>query len=207
MRVSWTTFFVTLMAISVSTAFAQPGGGEKDGGRGRGGPGGTVEAGVKRLMAYDEDKNGELSADEMKEDRLKALFERADADKSGSVTTQELTDMFTKDAANRRGGPGGGPGGPGGGRGFAPPRPGVLLPPFLREQLNLTPEQQTAIDDLQKEVDEKMAKILTDEQRKQITEMGQRFGRGGPGGPGGGPRGEGGGPGGAEGGRPRRPAE
>jgi outer membrane protein assembly factor BamB len=94
------------------------------------------------------------------------------------------------------GGPGrGGPGGPGGpGRGgfggFAPP--GQLLPPFLQDRLNLTPEQKKQLEALQKEVDGKLDKVLTDEQRKQFKEMRDGFGRGGFG-PGGGRGGFGGG--------------
>src|SRR5262249_44677607 len=91
-------------------------------------------------------------------------------------------------------GPGpGGPGGPGGrgpgGFGFGgPPQPGQILPPFLQEQLKLTAEQKKQLDELQKETDDKLAKILTDEQKKQIKEMRERGGPGGPGGrgPGGG---------------------
>jgi outer membrane protein assembly factor BamB len=106
------------------------------------------------------------------------------------------------------GGPGGGgrggrgPGGPGRGGfggfgGFA--APGQLLPPFLQERLNLTDEQKKQLEALQKEVDGKLDKILTEEQRKQLKEMREGFRRGGPGGPGG--RG-GFGPGGFGGGRP-----
>jgi hypothetical protein len=93
------------------------------------------------------------------------------------------------------GGPGGrGPGGPGGpgGRGpggFGPPQPGQIMPSFLQEMLKLTPDQKKQFDELQKEVDSKLAKILTDDQKKQLKEMRDRFpggpgGRGGPGGPG-----------------------
>jgi len=88
--------------------------------------------------------------------------------------------------------PGGaGQGGAGGGRGMmGPPKPGQILAPHLQEQLKLTDAQKKQLDELQKDVDAKLAKILTDAQKKQIQEMGQR----GPGGPGGGP--PGGGPGG-----------
>jgi hypothetical protein len=81
------------------------------------------------------------------------------------------------------------------------PQPGQILPPFLREQLNLTADQQKQLDELQKEVDAKLSKILTDEQKAQIKEMAERGpGRGGPGGPGG----DRGGPGGPPDGGPRR---
>src|ERR1041385_4835318 len=73
------------------------------------------------------------------------------------------------------GGPGGrGPGGVGGGA----PQPGQLLPPFFQEMLKLTAEQKRQLEDLQKEVDGKLAMILTAEQKKQLAEMRDR----GPGG-------------------------
>jgi len=78
----------------------------------------------------------------------------------------------------RAGAPGmGGPGGPGG---FAFPPPGTLLPTFLQDQLKLTPEQKKQVDHLQKEIDEQLDKIMTEEQRKQWKDMRTR----GPGGPG-----------------------
>jgi Spy/CpxP family protein refolding chaperone len=57
------------------------------------------------------------------------------------------------------------------------------MPSFLQERLNLTAEQKKKLDDLQKEVDSKLARLLTDEQRKQLQDMRQGFGPGGPGGP------------------------
>jgi spore coat protein CotH len=96
------------------------------------------------------------------------------------------------------GGPGmGGPGGPGGGF-FRGPPPGVVLPPPLQDALQLTDAQRKQLAELQKEVDEKLEKLMTEEQRKQLKEM-QAGGPGGPGGfgpPPGGPGGFGpGGPG------------
>jgi Arylsulfotransferase (ASST) len=90
-----------------------------------------------------------------------------------------------------RGGMGPGMGWPGGM--FTLSRPGTILPGFLQDQLKMTPEQKKKIADLQKVVDDDLAKLLTEEQRKQLKEMGERrpggfgmFGRpGGPGGPGG----------------------
>ena len=109
------------------------------------------------------------------------------------------------------GGPGGPPGGfgRGGPGGFGgPPQPGQILPPFLQDMLQLTADQKTKLEALQKDVDAKLAKILTDEQKKQLAEMRENMGRGGPGGRGfGGPggRGPGGGPPGGDGGRQGRP--
>jgi spore coat protein CotH len=89
--------------------------------------------------------------------------------------------------------PGGGPG-MGGGRMFAMPKPGEVLPSFLQDQLRLTDEQRKELANLQKETDEKLAKLLTDEQKKQMKEMQSNVFRGFGGPPGGG--GGGGGPGG-----------
>jgi Spy/CpxP family protein refolding chaperone len=102
-------------------------------------------------------------------------------------------------------GPGGFPGGrpPFGPGGFAgPSQPGQVLPPFLQARLNLTAEQKKQVEQLQKDVDARLAKILTAEQKKMLEQM--RQGPGGPGGfgPPGGPGGFGppGGPGGFPGG-------
>jgi outer membrane protein assembly factor BamB len=111
--------------------------------------------------------------------------------------------------------PGGGPGGPGGfpGGGFpggrggrgpgafgGPPQPGQVLPASLQQTLKLTAEQKKQVEELQKEADAGLDKILTEGQRKQLKEMRAGFGpggRGGFGGPGGfGGKGGFGGPGG-----------
>ena len=65
------------------------------------------------------------------------------------------------------------------------PQPGILLPPPVVEQLKLTPEQREKLDKLQKETTTNLEKILTEEQRKRLKEMGEgmRGGFGGPGGP------------------------
>ena len=69
------------------------------------------------------------------------------------------------------------------GRG-APPRfeLGKVLPPFVREELSLTAEQQKQIEELEKEVKQRLEKILTDEQKKKIETIRPR-GPGSPGGP------------------------
>jgi hypothetical protein len=69
------------------------------------------------------------------------------------------------------------------------------MPIFFQDALNLTPEQKKQIDALQKTVDAGLAKILTDDQKKQLKEMSERGPKGGPGGQGGpGGRGQGGPP-------------
>jgi hypothetical protein len=197
---------------------------------------------VQRMMAFDKNKDGKLTKDEVTDARLHRLFDLADTNKDGIVTKEELMALAAKLEAEeglddepgfpgRRGrprggrgpggpggpggpddrgpggpgGPGGpddrGPGGPGGpgGRGRGgpggfggPPQPGQILPPFVQDALQLTPEQKKQVEDLQKEVDGKLGQILTDEQKKQLKDWRANFGRGGRGGRGpGGPRGEG----------------
>jgi spore coat protein CotH len=78
------------------------------------------------------------------------------------------------------GGPGFGP--PGGGFIMMRPNPGEVLPPPLQDVLQLTEEQKKKLAELQKDVDAKLEKLLTEDQRKQLKEMKER----GPGGFGGG---------------------
>ncbi len=59
--------------------------------------------------------------------------------------------------------------------------PGQILPPFLQEQLKLTDDQKKQLDALQKDLDAKLDKLLTDDQKKMLKEMRER----GPGRPGG----------------------
>jgi hypothetical protein len=76
-------------------------------------------------------------------------------------------------------GPGGfGPGGPGGFGGL--PQPGQVLSPALQGALRLTAEQKKQLEELQKEVDGKLGKILTDDQKKRLKELREAPGRGGP---------------------------
>jgi EF hand len=152
---------------------------------------------VARLMQFDEDKDGKLTKAEVTDERLQRLFDRADANHDGVVTKQELTALAAREPARGQGGFGG-PGGPGGGFGppgggpggfgMGPPRPGQILPPMLRDRLELTPEQSKQVDALQKEVDARLDKILNEDQRAQLKQMRER-GPGGfgppPGGPGG----------------------
>jgi Spy/CpxP family protein refolding chaperone len=201
-----------LLAAGLAIAQRQgprPGQGPGDGPPG-GGRGGGADDTVARMMSFDANHDGKLTRAEVTDDRLVRLFDRSDANKDGTVTKEELAAETTRENAKGGGGfGGGGPfGGPGGPRGGGPPggfmgmpRPGEILPGFLRGRLNLSESQQADLEDLQKEVDEKLNKILTSEQRAQLKEMRDR-GPGGFGGPGG--RGPGG-PGGRGPGRPRPP--
>lgn len=159
----------------------------------------AVEAIVARMMAFDKNKDGKLTKDEITDPGLHRLFDRADANHDGIVTREELTALAQKmvaesglDRGGRRGpggdgfgpGPGGdffrGPGGPGGNRGPRPPQPGQMLSPRTKELLSLSTEQEAKITALQKEVDAKLAKILTEEQIQQLKEMKRRGGDGPP---------------------------
>jgi hypothetical protein len=189
----WTAKWILAAAgctlIALSQTIAQP-----PGGSGKAPTGGTL---VERMMAFDKNGDGKLTKDEITDARLLRLFERADANKDGVVTREELTQLESRENASRpegRGyGPpggfgGGGPGGPGG-----PPPMGQILPSFVQEELQLSAAQKKLVAKLQKEVDSKLEKILSDEQKQQWKAMRERgpggFGPrgGGPGRPGGEP--------------------
>jgi len=163
---------------------------------------------VARMMRFDKNKDGKLTKAELTDQRLRRLFDRADADKDGTVTKAELTALASQfqqqEADGPPGfGPPGGFGSPGSGPGGmmgGPPRPGEILPGMLRRNLKLTAAQTKQLDDLQKEVDAKIEKILNDDQKKQLKAMRQR-GPGMFGGPGGPP------PGFGRGGRPGGPPD
>lgn len=117
---------VTLLAVGVfclaAFSIAQPPTGGKD--FKKGGPPADPEAAVKRLMAFDKNGDGKLTKEELNDARLNALFDRADANKDGFVTREELTALMTKEAAalqsSGKGGPFDGKGDKGG-KGGPPP--------------------------------------------------------------------------------------
>jgi hypothetical protein len=143
---------------------------------------------VTRMMKLDKNKDGKLTKSEITDARLRRLFDRADADKDGIVTRDELTALAAADRTAQRGGGPGGFGPPGGGPGgFGPPRTGEILPSFMQERLSLTAAQKKKVAELQKEVDAKLSKIMSNEQNEQLKETRER-------GPGSGPPGFGGPP-------------
>jgi hypothetical protein len=175
-------------------ASAQPPGG--GGGRSGASRADDVDGFVAKMMAFNMKKDGKLTRDEVTDQRLLRLFDRADANKDGVVTREELVALFEKenqgggrgDGPGGPGGPGGGgPGGPGGGgpggrgRGGSG-QPGQVLLAFMVDQLSLTDAQKKQVADVQKDVDAQLDKILTTEQKARLKEMRER----GPGGPGGG---------------------
>src|SRR3954466_472623 len=50
----------------------------------------TTSSVVTRMMGFDKNKDGKLSRDEVTDERLHRLFDRADVDKDGVVTKEEL---------------------------------------------------------------------------------------------------------------------
>jgi hypothetical protein len=179
--------FVAILLLAGSWAEAQPGGGKK------GGKGSTetVDEFVKKMMAFNKAKDGKLTKEELTDPRLQALFARADSNKDGVVTREELEALFAKKsiAGGGKDGPfgekgkgfeGKGPPGDKKGKGKGP-QPGQILPPFVQDALNLTDAQRKQLADLQKEVDTRLNAILTDEQRAQLREMRDKGPKGPPG--------------------------
>lgn len=140
----------------------------------------AVDAIVGRMMAFDKNQDGKLTKDEITDPRLQRLFDRADANHDGVVTKEELTALARKMVAESSLGRDGrrGPGGMG--RGPRPPQPGQVLSPRSQEMLLLSAAQKAKIEALQKEVDAKLAKILTDVQKKRLKEMMDHGGKGPP---------------------------
>ena len=205
----------------------------------------AADALVSRMMAFDKNKDGKLTRDEVTDPRLERMFDRADADHDGVVTKEELTAWATKtaaedsgnrDARDGMGPPDGGPDGPprrrgqrgrgfggrGGFGGFGQRTPpGQIMSASVIETLKLSVDQKKSETELQKHVDDELGKMLNAKQKQRLKDLAGgpggpgRRGRGGPGGfggppnggpPGGGPQ-DGGprGPAGADGGRDRGP--
>jgi len=177
---------------------------------------------VARLLAFDKNADGKVTRAELTDERLQALFERADTDRDGALTRAEIERAFARAEAPRgsyeagprpegererearprrpegdregfrgpggRGGPGGpmgfGPGGPpfGFGRGMGP-QPGQVLPEPLQQRLGLTNDQKKRLAEIQKDVDSRLRRLLTETQRRQLEELKQQGSRFGPGGP------------------------
>jgi Ca2+-binding EF-hand superfamily protein len=108
-------------------------------------------------MQFDKNHDGKLTRDEITDQRLLPLFDRADTNKDGIVTKEELATLYAREQPPEgRGGRGPGP------------QLGEIIPGFLRDRLNLTADQQQQLDALQKEVNAKLEKILTEDQRRQL---------------------------------------
>jgi hypothetical protein len=136
-----------------------------------GGPGGSPMGQV--LPWFLQDRLG-LSADQKKE--VEALQKTVDA-----TLDKTLTDAQKQTLRERSN-----PFGPGG---FAAmPLPGQVMSASTQVALRPSPEQRKALSDLQKTVDDRFEKLLTDDQKAELKDMRADFARG-PGGPGAGPPG------------------
>jgi hypothetical protein len=84
----------------------------------------------------------------------------------GTVFSQPPEDREPRDGRppGRRAGPP--PNGPRG-----PWEPGKLMPPHVRHELKLSVDQDKQLADLEKEVKERILKILTEDQKKQLKEL------------------------------------
>lgn len=101
------------MAGGFGGGFGGPGGGFPGGPGGPGGgQGGNPEEMAHRLLAMDENKDGQLSKEEIPE-RLQSMLTRGDKNEDGSLDKEEIMAV----SRERSGGPGGGAGGFGGGPG------------------------------------------------------------------------------------------
>jgi hypothetical protein len=123
-------------------------------------PGQLVATAVKERMKLTDDQQKQL-ADLQKE-----------ADGQLDKILKEDQKKRFKDMQNfgRGGFPGGG-GPPGGGAPFGgPPKLGQILPAFLQGALNLTDEQKKQLEATEKDLGEKLGKLLTDEQKKRFEE-------------------------------------
>src|SRR5205085_2909273 len=58
-----------------------------------------------------------------------------------------------------------------GGRGGMASEPGQIMSMSVQSRLKLTPEQRKLLQELQKEADGKLDKLLVDEQKRQLKEM------------------------------------
>jgi hypothetical protein len=94
-------------------------------------------------------------------------FDEIDANSDGQLSRDELRVAIN----NERGEVKRRPGGP-------PPRPGQVLPAFVAESLNMTPQQQEQLAALHADVDKRLAEILTDQQQQQLEDHHRRRPRG-----------------------------
>ena len=89
--------FTICTATALATfCIAQP---PRGGGRGPSGPGGanaatTAEAFVAKWLTMDENSDGQLSTEEMKDERLKHLFKSSDKNADGILTKEEMKLLF-----------------------------------------------------------------------------------------------------------------
>jgi outer membrane protein assembly factor BamB len=144
------------------------------GGRGgRGGPGGgggfRLPPPAQVLSSFMQEFL-QLSAEQKKQ--MEELQKTVDG-KLDKILTAEQKKQLKEPPDFRNRGPGRFPG-------F--PQPGQVLSPSLQERLKLTADQKKQGEEMQKDVDTQLDKILTADQKKRLKDMREGFGRGGFGG-------------------------
>jgi len=174
MRNSVSVFYFALTLIAAWPAGAQP--------RGPSRSDSGLDAFVVRMMAYDANHDGKLTRNEITDERLLELFDRADSNHDGVVTRAELKALYVSESAwfasdrfQDRGGPGPVRGGPP--RGGPPPmrsQPGQVLSDSAQRMLNLTPEQQATLAEIQRDVDARLDRLLTPDQKAQLRHIDDR---------------------------------
>jgi EF hand len=101
MRVLTVMLLMCGLMFMAAVAGAQPPEGKKGGKGGPGKDGGDKGAPtgdfVTRMMTFDKNKDGKLSRDEITDERLLRLFDRADTNKDGVVTKEELEALAAKE--------------------------------------------------------------------------------------------------------------
>jgi hypothetical protein len=184
-RITWLLFAAALALVVAGASTAQPPPGKK-GPPGKFGKQLTTEDVVNHILSFDKSKLGKVSKEDLPE-RLQYLVELGDVNKDGYLDRDEigaLADKLALKGPGGKGGFGGPPGGPPGGKANFGPKGGVsVLPGFIRDQLDLTEEQEQKIREMDKETRSKLMKILTPDQQKKMDAL---FKKGPPGkGPGG----------------------
>jgi hypothetical protein len=116
------TGLLVTCGIFLAAAFvmAQP----PDRGKGKGGKGAASDNTdlITYMMSFNKKKDGKLTKKELTDKRLHRLFDRADTNKDGVVTRQELEALLAKEAEAFGGPPGKGGPSPKGKREKKPPR-------------------------------------------------------------------------------------
>lgn len=188
--VGWSAPIIVGDKVFVTTAVAdnQPrpsgnaGGGRPGGGPGGRGPGGFGPGrgapGGGGPPRFTPPKPGEIIPSFLKQQLELTQAQEQGLNELQKVVDDELAKLLTEEQSDKLQNP------MEQGRGrFRFPTPGVVLSATDQDDINLTDEQKAKLADLQKTVDQKLASLLSDAQKKQLTDM--RPGRGGPGGPGG----------------------
>ena len=117
----------SVVLVSIASAFALtaiciaqpprggrgPGGTGGPGGPGRGGTNAanTSEEFIAKWLTMDENSDGQLSTEEMRDDRLKHLFKASDKNADGILSQEEMKLLFESTSNLRASGRGLGPGG------------------------------------------------------------------------------------------------